>query len=247
MAYFADLTRYAYGRTTVDDAGDLNVGWLERNRDFERGDAPGGLVDALLLCATRPARSKRGYHGCDLCPSLGSFVVTSMALDGRQVRLGNGEVRVRGAEGQWYAAPTLVAHYVAQHRYLPPAPFVAAVLRRAREFYVVADEQLARLTALSIDEQLEVCIRAIAAFPTSQPDVLAAVCEELRRRDAAPLRGADKLDMLSDAARHACWETFHAFTRLKNVSDEERQSLARACVVCVLELASDLGVDAAAF
>src|SRR5262245_29837052 len=124
MPYFPDLTRYAYHHRHEQD---LCVGWLARCHDFARGDAPPGLVDALLLCATRPVRCRKGFHTCDLCPSAGrDEAMASMDLEGRALKLGNGEVRVRAPDGQWYTAPTLVAHYVAAHSYLPPAPFVDA-------------------------------------------------------------------------------------------------------------------------
>lgn len=251
MAYFPDLTRYAYGHRAQIDDGDevLSVGWLERGREFARGDAPVGLVDALLRCATRPVQMFKGFHSCDLCPSSVPLEVhrTTMLLDGREIALGNGEVRVRAPDGRWYAAPTLVAHYVAVHGYLPPAPFVSAVLRRAAEFYVLAGAQLTRLAMLSFEDQLDVCIRAIARFPTREPAALANVCTQLRTRDFARLHELDALDSLSDHIVDSCWEMTHAFSNDDVLTDDERKSRVRACLIYVLELASDLGIDAAAF
>lgn len=248
MAYFPDLTRYAYGPDEEIEGGnqDLHIGWLDGSHDFARGDAPPDLVDALLLCATRPVRTKKGFHYCDLCPSVDQSRITSMDLDGRTVKLGNGELRVRARDGQWYTAPTLVAHYVAAHGYLPPAPFVDGVLRRAAEFYVLAGVQLSRLAALSIEDQLDVCIRAISAFPAREPAALVAVCTQLRMRDDATLRAMDEMDSLSEQAADACVETSYAFSSNELVTDDERQSRVRACLIYVLELASDLGIDAAA-
>jgi hypothetical protein len=170
-----------------------------------------------------------------------------MDLDGRSIRLGNGEVRVRAPDGQWYAAPTLVAHYVAGHGYLPPRPFVDAVLRRAAEFYALTGVQLSRLTALSVEDQLDVCIRAIAAFPTRETAALAAVCTQLRMRDDAALHAMDEMDALPDQVADACLETSYAFSCNEPMTDEERKSRTRACLISILELASDLGIDAAAF
>jgi len=39
----------------------------------------------------------------------------------------------------------------------------------------------------------------------------------------------------------------YAFSRDEPVLDEERQARTRACLIHVLELASDLGIDATAF
>jgi hypothetical protein len=251
MSYFADLTRYTERRDDAIEGGehDLRVGWLESGHDFPRGDAPSGLVDALLLCATRPVRLTRGFHGCDLCPSASrhEMRITSMDLDGRTLKLGNGEVRVRAPGGQWYTAPTLIAHYVAAHGYVPPAPFVDSVLRRAEEFYVLTGEQLRRLTALAIEDQLDVCIRAIAALPTREPAALAAVCAQLRMRDDVALHEMDEMDALSDQVADACLTISDAFSCNEPLPHDERQSRARACLIYVLELASDLGVDATAF
>lgn len=251
MAYFPELARYAYFRDEELEGGDpeLCVGWLERGHDFARGDAPPGLVDALLLCATRPVRRTKGFHTCDLCPSAGRYEVpiASMDLDGRTLELGNGEIRVRAPDGPCYTAPTLVAHYVAAHGYLPPAPFVGAVLRRAAGFYVLTGGQLSRLTALSIEDQLDVCIRAISAFPTREPAALAAVCAQLRRRDDATLHELDEMDALSDQVADACLETSYAFSCSEPLTDDERESRARACLIHVLELASDFGIDATTF
>lgn len=253
MAHFADLTRCTYsGRDYVEGGDeDLSVGWLERGHEFARGDVPAGLADALLLCATRPVRLFRGFHTCDLCPPSSDPLDvqrTTMQLpDGREVALGNGEIRVRAMDDRWYTAPTLVAHYVAAHGYVPPAPFVAAVLHRAAELYVLSGPQLNRLTALSVEDQLDVCIRAIGSFPTCEPAALAAVCARLRMRDDAPLGMDDEMDVLPGQIADACLEVAYAFSRDEPVLDEERQARTRACLIHVLELASDLGIDATAF
>ena len=42
--------------------------------------------------------------------------------------LGSAEIRVVSDEGQLYAAPNLIYHYVASHNYAPPSEFVRAVL-----------------------------------------------------------------------------------------------------------------------
>ncbi len=126
MTYFADLTPYTYGHGSTD--GDLNVGWLSSAHEFARGEPPLELVTSLLICAKRPVRECRGHHTCELC---NDRRWVAMELDGREVKLGNGQIRVHASDGHWYAAPTLVAHYVAAHDYLPPAPFVDAVIRHA--------------------------------------------------------------------------------------------------------------------
>ena len=56
-----------------------------------------------------------GVHECDLCPP----------GEGPE---GNGEVRIPGAPGLAYAAPSLIIHYITEHGYQPPEAFIDAVL-----------------------------------------------------------------------------------------------------------------------
>lgn len=179
MAYFADLSPYGYGRRDDEGCGqDRNVGWLASGREVPTGAAPDDLVEALLVCATRPVREYRGVHDCELCDAVPVLPrspgerwnirtphpASRMQLDGREVRLGNGEIRVRGPNGLWYAAPTLVAHYVAAHRYLPPTQFIDGVRVRAKALYVLRGTQLARLLALDFADQLDAALRVLRAL-----------------------------------------------------------------------------------
>jgi hypothetical protein len=65
-------------------------------------------------------------HLCELCedPIRGA----PLPLDGELVHAGNAEIHVRGADATVYAAPTLIAHYIVEHHYLPPKPFIEAAL-----------------------------------------------------------------------------------------------------------------------
>ena len=111
MAYFADLTPHTY--TPTGDLEVLNVGWLDEGRPFPVGTTPQEFRDALLDLCRRPILLHRGVHVCWFC---------------RGGLAGNGQIRVLGPKGTWYAAPTLVHHYVSAHEYSPPADFVGAVL-----------------------------------------------------------------------------------------------------------------------
>jgi hypothetical protein len=135
VTYFADLTPYTYWSTVTDVAGEdpgaaparmLNVGWLSAGEPFPTGEPPPGLVDNLLRRATRPVHVTRGVHLCELCehPIRGA----PLPLDGELVYAGNAEIHVSGADATVYAAPTLIGHYVVEHRYLPPEQFVDAAL-----------------------------------------------------------------------------------------------------------------------
>ena len=136
MAYFPDLSPYTYTTDAADTRTDqpmVNVGWLAGDQPFATGEAPEGLLDALVRLARRPRNRMRGIHLCDICERPGADEFRARYLDfmsfqhgATQVTVGNGEIRVAGAH-VWYAAPTLILHYVAVHRYVPPAEFVTSV------------------------------------------------------------------------------------------------------------------------
>lgn len=111
MTYFPDLTPHSYSAYTVED-GVLNVGWLGEGNSFLTGDVPGKFVSALKTLCSCPILLHRGMHNCEYC--------------GKES--GNGQIRVCHSNRIWYAAPTMVYHYVVSHRYLPPVEFIEAVL-----------------------------------------------------------------------------------------------------------------------
>lgn len=121
MAFFADLTPYAYLRGSFTEGRDaLNVGWLEVNELFPTGPVPGTVVTRLQELIQHPVNECRGFHICPWC-------WRSDHLTPRDT-WGNGEIRVTGADGAVYAAPVLIAHYIEAHQYQPPAAFIEAVL-----------------------------------------------------------------------------------------------------------------------
>jgi hypothetical protein len=133
VTYFADLSPYSYGLDgrhdhLVEQPDAVNIGWLGAGHEFPAGQAPGWLVPGILKVVTGGlVNLMRGYHVCDLCQPPHWPPPIEMEFDGRKEGLGNGEIRVRGADGTLYAAPSLIAHYVAEHRYLPPDGFIEAI------------------------------------------------------------------------------------------------------------------------
>jgi hypothetical protein len=121
--WFADLTPYAYLRDERPATiATLNVGWLESGRAYSRGVTPAAAIQRLReLVEHGKTKLTRGMHFCDLCPERGD----------ESHPWGYAEVRVIGADGTRYAAPTLIFHYVAVHAYAPPTPFVDGLLRLA--------------------------------------------------------------------------------------------------------------------
>jgi hypothetical protein len=124
MPYFPDLSPYSFLLPADQVCADLlNVGWLSRWHSFHKGAVDQSVVHALLRLCRKPARLTRGAQRCDFC---GMFPLW-MAVDGEKVPLGNGEIRVSGAFGKTYAAPTLICHYIAEHAYCPPQEFLNSI------------------------------------------------------------------------------------------------------------------------
>jgi hypothetical protein len=120
MSYFPDLTPHTY--TPIHGQQVLNVGWLDVDYPFPTGETSSEFREALRLLCEHPIFLHRGFHPCPFCPH--SFGWPPAQSE----RRGNGQIRVKGFNGIWYAAPKLICHYVDKHGYLPPEPFVDAVL-----------------------------------------------------------------------------------------------------------------------
>jgi len=117
MSYFADLTPYAYD---ISEPSVLCVGWLGRGQPYPQGKTPKSFRDALHQLVERPILLHRGHHVCEFCKTED---LPRMYF----ARIGNGQIRVQGQDGVWYAAPTMIYHYVEAHAYQPPSAFIAAV------------------------------------------------------------------------------------------------------------------------
>lgn len=151
VATYPDLSPYAYHPRDVVSARDghaswvpdhprVNVGWLGLTPEgltapWTTGNTSPDFVERLLDVLTEQQVNRmRGFHWCELCPrpDRAEFRMPEFAYGHRKFSLGNGEIRVPGRHGEVFAAPTLLPHYVTVHGYLPPEPFVRAVLEYPR-------------------------------------------------------------------------------------------------------------------
>lgn len=148
MAYFPDLSFYEYTR---DSPAAKNVGWLERDHDFERAPPSEETLDLLWRFCSISVVQLRGRHDCDLCAAPH---VADAVRNGQRLALGSAEIRVfsreRGGTAlnqrlnvmesggllffrgslvpcSVYAAPNLIYHYVHAHHYKPPDEFLRAL------------------------------------------------------------------------------------------------------------------------
>jgi len=130
VTYFEDLSPYTYLPETVPSTATVRtVGWLDGEHPFAVGEPPQGFADKLgVLCAEHATARTRGFHWCDLCLESGEEPQEAHPVTGAELTLGSAEIRVLTKDGEWLAAPDLVYHYVVRHSYLPPEPFIDAVL-----------------------------------------------------------------------------------------------------------------------
>lgn len=138
MTYFEDLSEYTYSETDIvsTDGGyverqpryrRLNVGWLDAPHPVPTGEVPEWLPDKLLDLAAGPlVNATRGFHLCTYCDSF-DWARLTVPHGAGTVSMGHAELRVPGEGQVVYAAPTLIWHYVSEHGYRPPAPFIDAL------------------------------------------------------------------------------------------------------------------------
>ncbi|WP_223731097.1 DUF7919 family protein [Streptomyces purpurogeneiscleroticus] len=127
MTYYPDLSIYTYSES---DNPMLNVGWLSRDHEYRKGEAPEGLIKALAKLAKESVNVQRGMHFCELCPS---FQVARENTSWHDIFIGSGEIHVASPQGTAYAAPAMIVHYVDSHAYLPPEDFCNAALQALRQ------------------------------------------------------------------------------------------------------------------
>ena len=123
MAYLEDLSEYSYAPGFVRP-GTRTVGWLAQRHPFPTAIPDEALLDLLWLYCSISVAQTRGFHKCEFCPA---GTISHFERNGQRLLLGTSEIRVFSPEGQAYAAPTLIYHYVAVHHYKPPDEFLRAL------------------------------------------------------------------------------------------------------------------------
>lgn len=115
MSWYADLAACDYFGETA--SGCLKaVGWLERGKDFPKGNIDKQVYDRLAELLQDPFQPAifMGFHECDLCQFPGKHMGTSnLLLPGHH---------------SIYVCPELILHYIDVHWYKPPEEFCHAVL-----------------------------------------------------------------------------------------------------------------------
>lgn len=123
--YCKDLTSYEY-HLPFKLPSVLNIGWLDRGRRFDKA-----LTSPLLLAKLSTivlsegifearVNQIRGVHPCNLCN----------AHTFQNPFIGSCELWIPGCRaGSYFAAPSLLIHYIQAHAYRPPEEFVESALK----------------------------------------------------------------------------------------------------------------------
>lgn len=138
MAYFEDLTPYAYYKfrdehNPFKGKETFNIGWLSIEKEYNKGSVNPLALDKLYLLlinddsnTNKNLKNKmRGSHVCEYCEY-------KLEWDEivKQGCLGNGEFHIPDPDdsNKVYVAPALICHYIRKHDYKPPDAFINAVL-----------------------------------------------------------------------------------------------------------------------
>lgn len=127
--YFKDMSQYSYYQSKPFE-GVLNVGWLEREHSYSKGVSPLGFVEKLSHVMRLNDISSvhvnriRSIHPCNLCGEYSFEEIDPMG----NLLVGASEIWIPRLSGGFFAAPSMLIHYVDHHHYLPPKEFVDAVI-----------------------------------------------------------------------------------------------------------------------
>jgi hypothetical protein len=124
MAHYDDFTEYCYGGGAYYVPGTVNIGWLGASLNFEQMEPNEDVLDLVWDYCKISVAQYRGIHQCEFCATTRSDVAER---HGEMRLLGSAEIRVFSETGTIYAAPDLLYHYMATHRYKPPDLFISAL------------------------------------------------------------------------------------------------------------------------
>lgn len=117
--YIPDLASRSY----IGFEGPIRaVGWLQHPHPFSRGRVDDKFVQRLLAHIDKPPGflGSRGYYSCSLCAAGG--------LPGPNPLSSQAEILIPAGD-YVFEAPVYIGHYVIDHGYRPPDPFIDAIMK----------------------------------------------------------------------------------------------------------------------
>lgn len=135
MAHFEDLSDCQY-LPGSEGLAFKAVGWLQRGKDYHKGDVPEDFFEKLLVLLQdpwTPPIATAGVHHCSLCRFSGGRAEFDCHFGKTNFRrysfsgVGNGFLFVPNGS-TLFISPSSIAHYIDAHQYCPPGDFQKAVL-----------------------------------------------------------------------------------------------------------------------
>ncbi len=109
----------------------LNVGWIDPATTYPSTEPSAQLLGKLKLMVIGNAiinvnmNTIRAMLPCGICKQRGIQLSNDQ---GGKAFLGMGEILIPASSGQYYyAAPSMVVHYIEHHLYMPPMEFWNAI------------------------------------------------------------------------------------------------------------------------
>jgi hypothetical protein len=141
--YTKDLSIYNYN-TYFPLVAVRCVGWLDSEHEYSKGLPPEGFLEKLRIIVTHETpffnihvNLLRSNRPCNLCHQ--AIKILSPWDSIHLFSLGMSEIWIPDVSG-WFAAPSLIYHYIESHGYLPPSCFVEAVFALQTEKHFIAED-----------------------------------------------------------------------------------------------------------
>ena len=127
--YHKDLSNYIYVDEEVKNI--INIGWLDKNHDFNKGATETIVLEKLrsIIIGNKNIDAHcnrvRSIEPCRLCANKN----ISLESESKKIHLGMTEIFIPAKNGKYYfSAPSLIIHYIEEHKYQPEKTFLQAVM-----------------------------------------------------------------------------------------------------------------------
>jgi hypothetical protein len=151
-----DLSLYKHSdKLTLKEV--FYVGWLDPAFPFPKGNIPDTIATKLekIMEYEKDINVIRGLpYTCRFCGN--KTVSLKFQIRNNPVMLGVSEIWIPSDNDRYYAAPSLISHYIKAHHYLPPKEYVTALknfeITSEWDVHAMYSNVLERYTGVSINE-----------------------------------------------------------------------------------------------